>query len=54
MSATFLRARRRAIPAESFQPVPLVRILLSLLSARRRVQPPDPEWERQEPMSGLS
>ncbi len=54
MSATFLRARRRAIPRETFQPVPLVRVLLSLLSSRKAARQPDPDWERHEPMSGLS
>lgn len=54
MSATFLRARRRAIPRETFQPVPLVRVLLSLLSSRKAAPPSDPDWERKEPMSGLS
>ncbi|MET7015810.1 hypothetical protein [Uliginosibacterium flavum] len=39
-----------------FKPMPLVAVLLSLIGRRapRRCAAPDPEWERDEPMTGLS
>jgi hypothetical protein len=51
-----LRARRPKTPFSAFQPVPLVSVLMSLLGWRKRKlrAKTDPDWERDEPMTGLS
>ncbi|NSL55730.1 hypothetical protein [Uliginosibacterium aquaticum] len=51
-----LRARRPKTPFSAFQPVPLVSVLMSLLGRRKRKlrAKADPDWERDEPMTGLS
>lgn len=52
-----LRARRPKPAAPAFQPVPLVDVLMSLFGRRRRKirkSAVNPDWERDEPMSGLS
>ena len=53
---TTLRARPPKSPAPAFQPVPLVNVLMSLLGRRKRKlrQTINPDWERDEPMTGLS
>jgi hypothetical protein len=47
---------RRAAPSPSFQPISLAKVLLNLFGRRklRPRTPVNPEWEREEPMSGLS
>ena len=54
-----MRVRRHSSairPAERFEPMPLVAVLLSLLGKRVRKAPlpQNVDWERDEPMSGLS
>lgn len=51
-----LRARPAKRPVSAFQPVSLVNVLLSLLGRRKRKLRAkiDPDWERDEPMTGLS
>lgn len=47
-------ASRSASPR--FRPMPLVAVLMALIGRRTSKQraAPDPEWERDEPMTGLS
>lgn len=51
-------ARRRRPPGyspEPFQAIPLINVLMSLFPRTRpRPIPYNPDWERDEPMSGLS
>lgn len=62
MTTSFRIRRRSRAPASahsqhsSFQAVPLVNVLMNLLARRQRRSVPiaDPNWEREEPMSGLS
>lgn len=59
MTTSFRIRRSARAPApsqQSFQAIPLVNVLMNLLARRQRrnVPMPDPDWERNEPMSGLS
>jgi len=55
-----MTAYRRAISRNQlprFQPTPLLKIFLSLVGRRTKKVPPMPlnvDWERDEPMNGLS
>ncbi|MDQ7988677.1 MAG: hypothetical protein REI09_03495 [Candidatus Dactylopiibacterium sp.] len=54
-----LTRRRDRVPAQAFEAVPLVGVLMSLLGRRhKRAQPTrvphDPDWDRDDPMTGLS
>jgi hypothetical protein len=57
---TIMTAYRRAISRNQlprFQPTPLLKIFLSLVGRRTKKVPPMPlnvDWERDEPMNGLS
>jgi len=55
-----MTAYRRSVsrtPLSRFQPMPLVAVFLSMIGRRPRKPAPLPQnvdWERDEPMSGLS
>lgn len=55
---TFLAPRHKAPPGvhrRPFEAIPLISILMSIFSRPRRPPVPDnPDWERDEPMTGLS
>ncbi|MDP5239031.1 hypothetical protein Q9Q94_05785 [Uliginosibacterium sp. 31-16] len=50
------RSARAPTPPSRFQPMPLVSVFLSLIGRRNRKPRamPNPDWEQDEPMTGLS